>query len=67
MKCEICKTVTSNYCPNCGAPLTKESIELEKNKVLNTRLETLLKLTQNIDDEKTLLIIKDLISKIKEA
>ena len=67
MKCEKCQTIITdyNYCPTCGMPLTENAIELEKNKTLNTRLETLLKLTETIDDEKTLILIKDLITKIK--
>ena len=67
MKCELCQTELTgyNYCPSCGRPLTGKTIELEKQKVLNTRLETLLKLTESIEDEKTLLLIKELISKIK--
>ena len=40
--------------------------KIEESKRLNTRLETLLKLTEITNDEKTLNIIKDLVTKIKE-
>ena len=63
-KC-MCCNFEYDYCPNCGNPLNEKAIELEKNKTLNIRLETLLKLTENIEDERTLRLIKDLISKIK--
>ena len=67
MKCKNCQAEIQdfNYCPVCGEPLTDKAVEVEKQKVLNIRLETLLKLTKTTDDEKTLLLIKELISKIK--
>ena len=67
MKCKICEAMLPgyNYCPNCGRPLSEKAIEVEKNKVLNSRLETLLKLAENIEDEETLILIKKLISTIK--
>jgi hypothetical protein len=56
-----------NYCPNCGRALNKTAIEIETNKILNIRLETLLKLTDLINDEKTLLLINDIALKIKNS
>ena len=68
MKCTNCKEeiINYNYCPNCGTPISKEAKKIEESKRLNTRLETLLKLTEITNDEKTLNIIKDLVTKIKE-
>ncbi len=67
MTCKNCKTTIAglNYCPNCGMPLNKDAIELENTKVQNIRLETLLKISQLVEDEKTLLLINELITKIK--
>ena len=68
MKCSHCEAEINNYnyCPNCGTPLTENTINLENTKILNTRLETLLKVTEIIDDEKALNTIKELVLKLKK-
>lgn len=68
MICKNCNNIIEdyNYCPNCGRALSKLAIEIENNKVLNTRLETLLKLTEVIEDEKTLSLINNIALKIQK-
>ena len=69
MRCSLCESNSTNYnyCPNCGRALTEESKKLENSKVLNTRLETLLKLVDVIDDQNTLVKVKDLVININNS
>ena len=67
MKCLNCKQEAYSYdfCPHCGTPLTEKSKKVEIQKNTNIRLETLLKLTTLVDDEKTLKIIDELVKKLE--
>lgn len=67
--CSVCKKQVSenyNFCPYCGKPLTDLAKELIKTQIDNNRLEVLIKLIDNVDDEKTLKLIKSMVKKISE-
>lgn len=68
MKCANCKKDVEklNYCPHCGYPLNDEAKQLADIKITNARLETLLKISELTSDEKTLITIKNLVSKLKK-
>ena len=68
MKCMHCnqEVESLNFCPHCGSALSDKAKELEASKITNARLEVLLKVSQVTNDEKTLLAIKDLITKLKQ-
>lgn len=66
--CKKCSNILNqdyNYCPYCSNPLTSDAILLEKKKLTNIRLETLLQLLTIIDDETSLNRIKVLIGTIE--
>ena len=67
MKCLNCKEEVYNYdfCPHCGTPLTDTAKSIEINKNINIRLETLLKLATLTDDNKTLEIIENIATQLK--
>lgn len=67
MKCLNCKHEIYEYdfCPYCGTPISELAKKVEIKKNTNIRLETLLKLVNLIDDDKTLNIIKELVNKLK--
>jgi predicted amidophosphoribosyltransferase len=67
MKCLNCKHEIYEYdfCPHCGTPISELAKKVEIKKNTNIRLETLLKLVNLIDDDKTLNIIKELVNKLK--
>ena len=68
MKCKKCgnEVLNYNFCPSCGEAITDAAKGLENAKIINARLETLLKVVDLVDDEKTLTIIKKLIENIKK-
>lgn len=68
MKCLNCKQeiYEFDFCPHCGTPISDIAKEVEIKKSINIRLETLLKLTSLVEDEKTLNIIKDLVDKLNK-
>ena len=68
MKCLNCTKEINDFdfCPHCGTPISDVAKQVEIKKNTNIRLETLLKLTTLIDDEKTLIIIKELVDKLNK-
>lgn len=68
MKCLNCKEEIYNYdfCPHCGTPISERAKNVEIQKNINIRLETLLKLTKLTDDKKTLEIIENIANQLKD-
>lgn len=66
MNCEKCGNIVSetNYCPNCGNPISKLAKEYDKVNTNSIKLEVLNELSKKDIDEKTKEIIKDMISKM---
>ena len=66
MNCEKCGNVVSetNYCSNCGNPISLLAKEYDKVSKNSIKLEVLNELSKKDIDEKTKEIIKDMISKI---
>ena len=67
-KCDKCNSTLQNeysYCPYCGTPLSDQAKLLEKSKLKNIRLETLLQLLTLIEDEESLKRINSLIKTVK--
>lgn len=65
--CNICNNLTNEdfeFCPYCGAPLTKKAEELENIKSVNAQLVVLANLIREIEDTKSLYIIDKYIKKI---
>lgn len=65
----ICKTCNknienSNFCPNCGMPITEIAIKIEKAKQDSTKLKLIAEIVNNTKDERTLDFLKELTNKI---
>ena len=67
MKCINCKEEVNNFdfCPHCGTPLSEAARSIEIQKNINIRLETLLKISQLTDDEKTLELIENIANQLR--
>jgi hypothetical protein len=68
MKCLNCNEEIRefNFCPHCGSANSEIAKKIESTRTVNTRLETLAKLLELVDDEKTLKIIEKFILNLKK-
>ena len=68
MKCLNCKQEVYNYdfCPHCSTPLTDKAKQIKIQENNNIRLETLLKVSTILEDEESLILIRELANKLSK-
>lgn len=67
--CQFCeKQVVEeyNFCPYCGEPLNAQAKQLLNEKLDIAKLEQIKGLIELVQDQKTLLMLKDIATKISE-
>ncbi|MBE5745800.1 MAG: hypothetical protein E7359_00725 [Clostridiales bacterium] len=68
--CKICNSLVVEdfeFCPYCGAPITKKAQQLENTKTVNSQLVLLASLIRNIEDTKSLYVIDKFIKKLSKT
>lgn len=67
--CEKCSkkfNESDNFCAKCGEPLNDLAKEFTKRQFYNAQLKLVLKLIDEIKDEKTLLLLKSYVEKLSK-
>ena len=69
LTCSFCnKEVAENFqfCPHCGEPLTELAKKIEEKRNANAQLKVIFSLIENVNDEKTINLLKEYVNKLKE-
>ena len=69
LTCSFCKKEIAEefgFCPYCGEPQTELAKKIEEKRNANAQLKVIFSLIENVNDEKTISLLKEYVNKLKE-